>query len=121
MWVLGRTCPVWRLTRSYTSAGSGRYVGAPKKSGICRGIEISLRSFRTQHTLMGRNKFCSQFGRFWLALVLLFFIAVATLWGQAPNEKLLSEENGYNPIPSPNGKLIAYVRTGWGRPGGGGG
>ncbi len=31
-------------------------------------------------------------------------------------EKLLSEtENAYNPIPSADGKLIAYVRTGWGR------
>ena len=33
-------------------------------------------------------------------------------------EILLSEmENAYNPIPGPDGSLIAYVRTGWGRPG----
>jgi hypothetical protein len=33
-------------------------------------------------------------------------------------EVLLSEtENAYNPIPSPDGKLIAYVRTGWGQAG----
>jgi Tol biopolymer transport system component len=40
---------------------------------------------------------------------------------QAPRETLLSTDNAYNPIPSPDGKLIAYVRTGWGRPGGSGG
>ncbi len=29
------------------------------------------------------------------------------------DEKLLSDvENGYNPIPSPDGELIAYVRNG---------
>jgi hypothetical protein len=37
------------------------------------------------------------------------------------SEKLLSKDNAYNPIPSPDGKYIAYVRTGWGRPGGSGG
>lgn len=37
-------------------------------------------------------------------------------------EILLSEtENAYNPIPNPDGSLIAYVRTGWGRLGGSGG
>ncbi|HEX8564632.1 MAG TPA: hypothetical protein VF648_03115 [Pyrinomonadaceae bacterium] len=37
-------------------------------------------------------------------------------------EVLLSEtENAYNPIPNKDGSLIAYVRTGWGRPGGSGG
>jgi Tol biopolymer transport system component len=40
---------------------------------------------------------------------------------QAPRETLLSTDNAYNPIPSPDGKLIAYVRTGWGRPNGSGG
>jgi Tol biopolymer transport system component len=40
---------------------------------------------------------------------------------QAPSETLLSTDNGYNPIPSPDGKLIAYVRTGWGRSKGSGG
>lgn len=30
------------------------------------------------------------------------------------DEKLLTDvENAYNPIPSPDGRLIAYVRTGW--------
>jgi len=40
---------------------------------------------------------------------------------QPSSETLLSPENAYNPIPSPDGKYIAYVRTGWGRPGGSGG
>jgi hypothetical protein len=33
----------------------------------------------------------------------------------------LSDENAYNPVPSPDGKKIAAVRTGWQRPGGSGG
>jgi hypothetical protein len=33
----------------------------------------------------------------------------------------LSDENAYNPVPSPDGKKIAAVRTGWFRPGGSGG
>jgi len=37
------------------------------------------------------------------------------------NESLLSTDNAYNPIPSPDGRYVAYVRTGWGRPGGSGG
>jgi hypothetical protein len=33
-------------------------------------------------------------------------------------EQILSDtENAYNPIPSPDGKTIAYVETGWGRNG----
>jgi hypothetical protein len=37
-------------------------------------------------------------------------------------ESILSKtENAYNPIPSPDGRLIAFVRTGWGRSGGSGG
>lgn len=40
---------------------------------------------------------------------------------QGPSETLLSNDNAYNPIPSPDGKFIAYVRTGWGQPGGTGG
>jgi hypothetical protein len=33
---------------------------------------------------------------------------------QNPSEVLLTTDNAYNPIPSPDGKYIAYVRTGWG-------
>jgi hypothetical protein len=53
--------------------------------------------------------------------ILFFCAAVSGLWGQTPNETLLSLENAYNPIPSPDGRMIAYVRAGWGRPGGSGG
>jgi hypothetical protein len=37
---------------------------------------------------------------------------------QSTAEVLLSTENAFNAIPSPDGRLIAYVRTGWGREGG---
>ncbi len=36
-------------------------------------------------------------------------------------QTLLSDENAYNPVPSPDGRKIAAVRTGWGSPGGSGG
>jgi hypothetical protein len=36
---------------------------------------------------------------------------------QSPREALLTTDNAYNPIPSPNGKYLAYVRTGWGEGG----
>lgn len=59
-------------------------------------------------------------------LALLGFVASAgLLLPFSPleiDEALLRpEENAYNPIPNPNGKSIAYVRTGWGRPSGSGG
>jgi hypothetical protein len=42
--------------------------------------------------------------------------------GWTPAETPLSAtENAYNPVPSPDTKLIAYVRTGWGRHFGSGG
>jgi Tol biopolymer transport system component len=53
------------------------------------------------------------------ASVVLVFSAVLLVLSapaQTPSESLLSMENAYNPIPSPDGKHIAYVRTGWGRP-----
>jgi Tol biopolymer transport system component len=40
---------------------------------------------------------------------------------QATSEALLTTENAYNPIPSADGKYIAYVRTGWGTSNGSGG
>jgi hypothetical protein len=45
-----------------------------------------------------------------LAVIVLFALCARA---QKTEEKLLSDENAYNPIPSPDGKLIAYVRTGW--------
>jgi Tol biopolymer transport system component len=52
--------------------------------------------------------------------VFLLPMAVLLVWvstfGQSAKESLLSKtENAYNPIPSPDGSMIAYVRTGWGR------
>jgi hypothetical protein len=32
----------------------------------------------------------------------------------AETETLLTTDNAYNPIPSPDGRYIAYIRTGWG-------
>ncbi len=55
------------------------------------------------------------------ALPVMLLVAV---FSPAQNiaEKLLSDvDNAYNPIPSPDGKLIAYVRVGWGRARGSGG
>lgn len=34
---------------------------------------------------------------------------------QVYTESLISADNAYNPVPSPDGRYIAYVRTGWGR------
>jgi Tol biopolymer transport system component len=56
-----------------------------------------------------------------LISLLLTSLAVVLARPQTSNETLLSTENAYNPIPSPDGKYIAYVRTGWGREGGSGG
>jgi Tol biopolymer transport system component len=49
-------------------------------------------------------------------LVLSALLLIPRAEAQAPTETLVSTENAYNPIPSPDGKYIAYVRTGWGRP-----
>lgn len=47
------------------------------------------------------------------ALVVAIALSTAPAFAQNKGEVLLSEsENAYNPIPSPNGKLITYVRTG---------
>src|ERR1017187_3029248 len=49
----------------------------------------------------------------WLATLLASANALAQVQ--------LSNENAYNPIPSPHGLKIVAVRTGWGREGGSGG
>lgn len=51
----------------------------------------------------------------YILLTTLVFSIAATAQTQ------LSDENAYNPVPSPDGKKIAAVRTGWHRPGGSGG
>ena len=47
--------------------------------------------------------------------------ASLTIFPSAVAQTRLSVENAYNPIPSPDGKEIVAVRTGWFRPGGSGG
>ena len=56
-----------------------------------------------------------------IVLVLTAVLLVPRAHAQTPSETLLSTENAYNPIPSPDGKYIRYVRTGWGRLKGSGG
>src|SRR6202040_3694510 len=51
------------------------------------------------------------------AFLALFLSTSIFASGASPQElskTLLSTDNGYNPIPSPDGRYIAYVRTGWG-------
>jgi hypothetical protein len=79
---------------------------------------VTFWDFPIPTTLAGRTGFYSRVRRSCMGLIIFFCLAVPTLSGQTPNETLLPLENAYNPIPSPNGKMIAYVRTGWGRPGG---
>jgi hypothetical protein len=61
----------------------------------------------------------------WNRIIFLGFILLTpTVYvvGQQANEVLLSPiENAYNPVPNLDGSVIAYIRTGWGRPGGSGG
>jgi len=54
-------------------------------------------------------------------LILSSTLAMTPSESPTPGETLLITENAYNPIPSPDGKYIAYVRTGWGRRQGSGG
>ena len=55
-------------------------------------------------------------------LIILLLLASGLSFSQTPAERLLSQtENAYNPIPNPDGTKIAYVHTGWRRPGGSGG
>jgi hypothetical protein len=45
---------------------------------------------------------------------ILFVCLLSTLaFGQ--HERLFSELNAYNPVPSPNGESVAFVEVGWGR------
>ena len=67
------------------------------------------------------NTLRSSPARIFLALVASVLTPDSRAEAQDLNETLLSTDNAYNPIPSPDGRYIAYVRTGWGRPGGSGG
>jgi WD40-like Beta Propeller Repeat len=48
-----------------------------------------------------------------IVLVLLSLTIVVPSHAQSTREVLLSTDNGYNPIPSPDGSMIAYVRADW--------
>jgi Tol biopolymer transport system component len=54
-------------------------------------------------------------------LILCVMWLMTPAQSQATTETLLITDNAYNPIPSPDGRYIAYVRTGWGRSQGSGG
>lgn len=82
---------------------------------------MTVWGFSIAATVAKRNRFYSRARRSCVWLILFFCPAVSILSGQTPNETLLPLERAYNPIPSPDGRMIAYVRTGWGRPGGSGG
>lgn len=56
----------------------------------------------------GQNEFLLSIGS-------LIFVLGAE--AQSPREVLLTPDNAYNPMPSPDGRHIAYVRTGWGEKG----
>jgi hypothetical protein len=50
-------------------------------------------------------------------VVLLFASTLIFALGttaQGSNESPLTTDNAYNPIPSPDGNYVAYIRTGWG-------
>jgi len=51
------------------------------------------------------------------ALGVLLGVSLLSSFGvvaQGFSESLLTTDNGYNPMPSPDGKHIAFVRVGWG-------
>lgn len=52
----------------------------------------------------------------WTTCILYFFALMlgSGAKAQESHETLLSADNAYNPMPSPDGRYIAYVRTGWG-------
>jgi hypothetical protein len=52
----------------------------------------------------------------WTTCILYFFAIMlgSGAKAQESHETLLSADNAYNPMPSPDGRYIAYVRTGWG-------
>jgi WD40-like Beta Propeller Repeat len=56
----------------------------------------------------------SKVARLFVALFFAALISASEVRSQEYTETLLSTDNAYNPFPSPDGKYIAYVRTGWG-------
>jgi len=58
---------------------------------------------------------CSNPVRTVALLILSTLIPGLEAMAQNSGESLLTTDNAYNPIPSPDGKYVAYVRTGWGK------
>ena len=56
----------------------------------------------------------SNVARVFVALFFAALMSASELRSQEYRETLLSTDNAYNPVPSPDGKYIAFVRTGWG-------
>jgi Tol biopolymer transport system component len=56
----------------------------------------------------------SNLARVFVALFFAALISATEVRSQEYKETLLSTDNAYNPVPNPDGKYIAYVRTGWG-------
>ena len=56
-------------------------------------------------------------------VVMMVAIASWSALGRSEEASFAPNQNAYNPIPSPDGTKVAFVQTGWGRPGcsGGGG
>jgi WD40-like Beta Propeller Repeat len=60
------------------------------------------------------NDFHSKVARPLFGFLLLGLIMACEARAQDYAETLLSTDNAYNPMPSPDGKYVAYVRRGWG-------
>jgi Tol biopolymer transport system component len=60
------------------------------------------------------NNLRSNITHTFLALLFSALIVAFEAKAQDSTETLLTTDNAYNPIPSPDGRYIAYVRTGWG-------
>lgn len=56
-----------------------------------------------------------------LPTVLVLAMMIGATSASSEEALFLAEQNAYNPIPSRDGSKVAFVQTGWGRPGGSGG
>lgn len=60
------------------------------------------------------NCIYSSLTKAFLSLLVGILIFALGARAQSSSESMLAIDNAYNPIPSPDGKYIAYVHTGWG-------
>ena len=96
-----------RLAMSQAITG----LGAALASGLL--IMLAVRSIKKRQ----RPKFSLG------SLLVFVFVLSIGLYGAVRwwTTERPDEVNGYNPVPSPDGSKIAFVRLAWGRPGGSGG